>query len=272
MISMLHKLPRLSRKRAALVALLLAPLIGCSTKESSTSPSLVLLVAAASDLQSALPELIREFRHQSPSLEIQPTFGSSGQIAEQIKAGAPYDLFLAANEAYVRDLATEHYIDAPSIRPYAIGALVLAVNREVREPVDSLTDLTRPALKKVAIANPDLAPYGAAAKRALTRAGLWEKLQPKMVLADSVRQALLFVQTGNAEAGFVSRAMSNVAELRTLEIDPSLYDPIVQTLGIVSATKKRDAAESFARFLTSPQGQKLLISHGFKATPAETGP
>ena len=178
-----------------------------------------------------------------------PSFGASGQLAEQIKGGAPFDIFLAANQAFVRDLAAQGLIKPDSVRPYARGSLVLAVYHQVGDDIGRLEDLAKPSVKKIALANPDTAPYGKAGKQALERAGLWKQLEPKIVLAESVRQALLYVQDGNAEAGLVGRAIARVEGVRIVEINADLYDPIIQALGIVAASSRSAEAESFAEFV-----------------------
>jgi molybdate transport system substrate-binding protein len=196
-----------------------------------------------------------------------PVFLASGKLAEQIKQGAPFDVFMAANESFIRDLADGGFIRPESVHPYARGTLILAVYHESGDTVRSLADLNKPEVKKIALANPATAPYGMAGKQALERAGLWEKLQPKIVQADSVRQALLYAQKGDAEAALVGRAIATVPEIRSVDVDPGLYDPIVQALGIVAATRRSANAEAFAQFVLGDEGQAILKEFGFQ--PAE---
>ncbi len=235
-----------------------------SAKESGSG--IPLRIAAASDLQLALPKLLDRFQ-AGTGIVLTPVFLASGKLAEQIKQGAPFDVFMAANESFVRDLADGGFIRPESVHPYVRGSLVLAVYHELGETVRSLADLDKPEVKKIALANPATAPYGKAGKQALERASLWEKLQPKIVQADSVRQALLYAQKGDAEAALVGRAIAAVPEIRAVEIDPGLYDPIVQALGIVQATNRRTDAEAFARFVLGAEGQAILKEFGFQ--PAE---
>jgi molybdate transport system substrate-binding protein len=245
-------------------------LAGCgSPKGGEPTSRPVLRVAAASDLQTALPAVAERFQAAS-GVEVVTTFGSSGQLADQIRAGAPFDVFLSANRAFVEALAAEKVVKADSVRPYAQGSLVLAVNREANAPVMTLADLARPEVKKVALANPDTAPYGAAAKQALQRAGLWDALgrDRKIAQSETVRQALQYVQTGNAEAGLVGRAIARVPEVRIVEVDPGLYDPIVQSLGITARTGQPEAAERFARFVLGDEGQAMLRDSGFAPPPS----
>jgi molybdate transport system substrate-binding protein len=222
-----------------------------------------LRIAAASDLQVALPRLAERFMAKN-GVAITPTFQSSGLLAQQIKQGAPYDVFLAANEAFVRDLAGAKLIRPESVHSYARGSLLLAVYRDLGDRVGSLADLAKPEVKKIALANPETAPYGKAGKQALERAGLWEKLQPKIVIAESVRQALLYAQKGDAEAALVGRAIAKISEVRTVEIDPALYDPIVQALGIVADSSRQADAEAFVKFVLGDEGQSILKGFGFK--------
>jgi molybdate transport system substrate-binding protein len=122
-------------------------------------------------------------------------------------------------------------------------------------------------VKKIALANPATAPYGKAGKEALERAGLWTRLQSKLVLAESVRQALLYAQKGDTEAALVGRAIARVPGIRSIEVDPALYDPIVQALGIVATTPRPADAEAFVQFVLGEEGQAILKEFGFKPAP-----
>jgi molybdate transport system substrate-binding protein len=264
-----------SRRRAGVrIACALAMLAaGCGR---STAPAVgdaaePLRIAAASDLQAALPVVIERFRRAHPEAgAIEPVFGSSGQLAQQIRQGAPFALFLSADRGFVEDLACEAVIRPDSVRTYALGLLSLAVHRDAAEAVVSLDDLRNPTVKHVAIANPDHAPYGRAARQALQRAGLWDELQPKLVLADTVRQALQFVETGNAEAGLVARSLPAPEAVRVTPIDPSRHEPIVQALGVVADAPDAARAEAFAAFVRGDTGQSILATFGF-ARPDAAG-
>lgn len=251
---------------------------GCKPNDPESAPKAdrpvePLRIAAASDLRTVLPIVAKRFT-DSTRIEVALTFGPSGQLAEQIRGGAPFDLFLAANQQFVRSLADDGLIRPESVRPYAQGTLVLAVHRESGAAVESLADLARPDVKKIALANPMIAPYGAAGKQVLERAGLWSQVESKLVPAEAVSQALHFVATGNAEAGFVGRAGASQDALRIVPIDPSLYDPIVQALGVTSASRQSESAASFAAFLTGEQGLSILRDAGFMSvsTPAAPAP
>lgn len=249
------------RQLAPLLLLLAA---GCGLP----TPAEPLTVAAASDLQSALPDLIERFSAQKGYV-VQASYGSSGQFAQQFEQGARYDLFLSANRDYVTKLADAGILRPDSVHDYAVGSLVLAVYRDV-DGVATLDDLRKPEVQKIAIANPEFAPYGIAAKQALQAAGLWDELQPRIVPAESVRQALQFVQSGNAEVGLVGKAIADVEEVRPHPIDPALYQPIVQALGVSVEAPNPEKAAAFAAFVLSAEGQAILAEHGF-APPPEGG-
>jgi len=221
-----------------------------------------LRIAAASDLQAVLPGLADRFQART-GLATSLIFGASGQLAQQIKGGAPFDVFLAANRGYVRELVDGGLILADSAHPYARGSLVLAVYRGLGTDVRTLRDLAQPAVKKVALANPAFAPYGKAAKQALERAGMWKELQPKIVISETVRQALVYAQRGDAEAALIGRAISAVPEIQAYEIDQELYDPIIQELGILTASQRPGDARRFIDFVLGEEGQDVLKQFGF---------
>ena len=261
-------LPLRNRLGARLaVTLLILFASGCGRRDEAPTP---IRVAAASDLQIVLPRLIEQYTRDT-GRPVTPSFGASGHLAEQIKGGAPFDVFLAANQSFVRDLAEAGLIKADSVRPYARGSLVLAVFDQVSGEITRLEDLARPTVKKIALANPDTAPYGKAGKQALERAGLWKGLEPKIVMAESVRQVLNYVQEGNAEAALVGRAIVKVKGVVPVDVDPGLYDPIIQALGILTSSTRQQEAESFAQFVLGAEGQRIMREFGF-APPAMNAP
>lgn len=230
-----------------------------------------LRVAAASDLQAALPILAIAFR-QEHGIEIVSTFGASGQLSEQIRQGAPFDVFLSANRAYVDRLAREGSLIPDSVRPYARGSLVLAVNKLSAIKLKGLADLSKPEIQKIAIANPEVAPYGVAAKQALERAGLWETLQPRIIPAESVRQALQMVQTGNAEVAFVGRSIADVPEAVVVELPADVCDPIIQYLGVVASSNRQADSKAFTDFVLGEVGQGILFQLGFRGPKSPQTP
>jgi molybdate transport system substrate-binding protein len=243
--------------------LVLTTIAGCgSTQAVPNTSTATVRVAAASDLQAALPAIIERFRGQH-AIEIEPVFGSSGQFARQIGQGGPFDLFLSANRAYVEDLASKGAIVPSSVRPYALGTLVIAVNKKSNATVTRLEDLASPEIKRIAIANPAFAPYGVAAREVLDRSKLTPAVASKLVMADSVRHAFQFVQTGNAEVGLVALSVASVPEVRTISVDSQLHAPIEQYQGIVSQARDKRSASTFAEYLRGDEARSILRSFGF---------
>jgi molybdate transport system substrate-binding protein len=242
---------------AWLLAVMCLLATGCARSQAPP-----LRIAAASDLQAVLPKLVERFQAKAGTTA-SVTIGASGQLAEQIKQGAPFDIFLSANETFVSELAAGGFIQPGSVHRYARGSLVLVVYHAFDDKIRSLDDLKRPEVKRIALANPEIAPYGKAGKQALQRVGLWDQLESKIVIAGSVRQALLYAQKGDVEAALVGRAIANVPEVRQIEVDDTLYDPIIQALGIVAVTKLTAQAEQFSRFVLDAEGQQVLKEYGF---------
>jgi molybdate transport system substrate-binding protein len=149
---------------------------------------------------------------------------------------------------------------------YARGRLSLAVNRAAGVSVTDLADLALPNVKRIAIANPEHAPYGLAAKETLISAGLWEELGPKLVYGENIRQALQFVQTGNAEVGLIARSVSDVPEISYTMVAEHLHNPLIQALAVTKGSLNEAAAREFAAFAMSPEGQRILQSYGFAPT------
>jgi molybdate transport system substrate-binding protein len=226
-----------------------------------------LIVAAAADLVFALREIapIFEKEHQ---VRVTLTFGSTGQLAQQIQHGAPVDVFFAANVAFVEDLRAKGAVLADSVQPYAQGQIVLATQRS-RPSLSGLTDLTRNDVKRVAIANPTHAPYGMAAREALISAGVWAQVQPKLVYGENIRQALQFLQTGNVDAAILALSVAQVPEVQFTRIDPGLYKPIIQAAAVTARSQHPNLARAFIRFVNGPQGRPIMNQFGF-ALPWES--
>ncbi len=216
-----------------------------------------MLVAAASDLTDLQGPLAKAFEAQS-GLKVRFTFGASGNLAQQVANGAPYDVFLSADEQRVKDVARSGDPDFSGVEIYAQGRLALWSKSG---KITSLAALNGPGILHVAIANPAHAPYGAAAKEALENAGLWKALEKKIVYGESVRQALEFAESGNAEA--VITAWSLVIHRNGLPIPGDLYKPIRQAGVALKGGRNPKGGVAFLRFLVSPQGRAFLTDSGF---------
>jgi molybdate transport system substrate-binding protein len=244
------------------LALVVAP--GCggdaSRRAAGDEP---LLILAASDLQAAMPDLIAAFE-TATGLRAEAVLGSTGNLTSQIAHGAPGDLFLAANESFVDRLAARDLIVPETRRVYAIGPLVLVSAPGVPLPV-SVAALADTAYGTIAIANPEHAPYGMAAREAMQSAEVWDAVRPRLVLGENIAQALQFVRTGNADAGIV--ALGLVVQLEGMAyqpVDPALHTPLRQTGAVLRGSTLPENAVAFLDLVTGEQGRAILRSHGFE--------
>ncbi len=216
----------------------------------------VVYVAAAADLRDAFGELATVFEQQHAT-KVVTTFGSSGLLAKQIQQGAPFDVYAAANRKFVDDVVKSHSCDASTIAEYGRGRLVLW-------SVDPVTGVDDPSIQKLAIANPEHAPYGQAAKEALTTLGHWDALQTRLVYGENVRQTLQFAETGNVDAAIV--ALSLVVHHKTQTwtiIDERTHRPLDQTLIVCNGGTNRAGGTRFASFVNSPKGREVMRRYGF---------
>ena len=271
--------------RLALSALIL--LAAVSTPTSAQTP---LRIAAAADLEPVLPPILDEFQ-RTTGIHAEATYQASAMLTTQIENGAPFDVFLSADIGYPKRLINDGLADtagsADSTTPitYARGTLVLWT-RKPGAPADrsssagwkdsplpppSLALLRDSRLNRLAIANPDRAPYGRAALAALTSLKLYDTLKPHLVTAENIAQAAQFVESGNADAGLISLTSALTPRLQAsgtyFEIPRNLYPPIEQGVVIVSNTNQRAAVHKFLDFLLSPPIQAQLAKSGL--TPAK---
>lgn len=222
-----------------------------------------LLVLAASDLVAALPELARLFEVRT-GIRADLVLGSSGNLAAQIEQGAPADLYLSANSHFVDRLEGRGHLVPGTRRDYAMGRLAL-VSAPDRPLPDGLPDLARPGFQVIALANPEHAPYGTAAREALESAGIWDDLRPRLVYAENIAQATQFVRTGNADAGIV--ALGVILGDRDWPhrlVEAHRHDPLLQAAAVIRGTRREMAARAFLEFLVGPDGQAILARYGFE--------
>jgi len=227
-----------------------------------------LRIAAASDLQFAMPELAAQFEKQS-SIRLNVTYGSSGNFFSQLQNGAPFDLFFSADVEYPRRLVSAGLADPDTLFQYALGQIVLwaPANSPLNVAGDHWNSLLDPSVQKIAIANPEHAPYGRAAVAALKKAGLYDRVRPKLVYGENISQAAQFVQSGNAQAGILALSLALSPAMRVgkhWQIPSDLHPPIEQAAVILKSAADPRAARAFLEFMKTPPARSTLSSFGFR--------
>jgi molybdate transport system substrate-binding protein len=230
-------------------------------------------VAAAADMSAALPQLVEAYTKKTGQT-VKLSFGASGNLTNQIRNGAPFDVFFSADEEYPQQLITEGLASSNTLYRYAVGRLVLWVpnNSPLDLPKLGMQALLDPTVKKISIANPATAPYGRAAAAALRHFGIYDQVSNRLVLGENVAQAAQFVESGNAQAGLIALshvlapAMKDKGRYWTVPLDA--YPTLNQAAVVLSRSKQRDAARKFLDFLRSPEALSLLSRYGF-SLPAE---
>ena len=221
-------------------------------------------VAAASDLAIAFKEVGDAFE-QSSGKKVEFSFGSTGLLAKQITEGAPFDVFAAANVSYVDDVVRTSACFGDTKRLYARGHLVMWSKDKALLPA-TIEDLKDPKYAKVAIANPEHAPYGLAAQQAMTKAGVWSAVQPRTVYGENVQQAMMYAQSGNAEVAIIGLALARTSGGSYVPIDEKLHAPIDQAMVVCKAGSsggKPNEARAFVDFVASEPGRAIMRKYGF---------
>jgi molybdate transport system substrate-binding protein len=247
-------------KRLPLLFLLLATFGHAADKVS---------IAAASNLVFTLESLNAEFKRTAPGIEITATTGASGSLFAQIKNGAPFDVFLSADTDYPKQIVAEKLGDPATLRTFATGRLVLWTTRSDLDVSDLAAAVRNPAVKKLALAQPRSAPYGRAAQAALEKLGAWNVAQPKIIFGENITQTAQFVETGNADAGFVAMSLVLSPKLtnkgRWAEVPAAHYAtvPLDHAAVLTHRGTANPAAKRYLDFLASEPAKKILRAYGY---------
>lgn len=240
-------------------------LLVCSLLFAATAHAEKITIAAAADLKFAMDEIVATFRKANPADQIDVVYGSSGKFHTQIQQGAPYDLYFSADIGFPRELAKAGFA-ASEVKPYAIGRIVLW-SASLDASRMSLASLVDPKIARIAIANPRHAPYGKRAEEALRAAGVWEKVEAKLVHGENIAHTAQFVQTGNAQVGIIALALAISPELAGKGgywlIPDTLHAPLEQGFIITRRAEGNALARRFADFMGSPQARVVMTRHGF---------
>lgn len=224
-------------------------------------------VAAASDLQFAMEELTKNFEKQAGT-KVNVTYGSSGNFFSQIQNGAPFDLLFSADIEYPRRLEAAGLAEPDTLYEYAVGRIVIWMAPEAKVDLNKLgwKALLDASVQKIAIANPEHAPYGRAAVAALQKAGIYESMKTKLVYGENISQAAQFVQSGNAQAGIIALSLmisSHMKNGKQWEIPAEMHPAIEQGAVVLKNARNKNAARAFLEFVKSAAGRSILARFGF---------
>jgi molybdate transport system substrate-binding protein len=225
-------------------------------------------VAAAADLKFAMAELAGKFEEESGT-KVEVTYGSSGNFSSQIQNGAPFDVFFSADIAYPRRLAAGGAAEPDSLYEYAVGRIVIWTASDAK--VDAVRDgwkaLLDARVQKIAIANPEHAPYGKAAVAAMQKAGIYERVKVKLVYGENISQAAQFVQSGSAQAGIIALSLAVSPAMKDGKywaIPAEMHAPIEQAAIVLRGAQNKSGAAAFLEFVKSAAGREILAGFGFQ--------
>lgn len=254
-----------------IMLLTIATVTGCNNgKQAVDTPKaepVSLTIAAAASLQDAAQELKTIYTDKHPDIQITYTFASSGTLQKQIEEGAPADLFISAGKSQMDALVDKKLIKDDSRQNLLGNELVLIAKKDSN--ISSFEDLTDKSAAKISIGTPETVPAGKYAKETLTTMNLWDKVQPKLVMAKDVRQVLTYVETGNVDAGLVYRSDTvQMKESKIVATAPAgSSKPIVYPMAVIASSKHPQEAADFEAFLASDEAMQVFIKYGFTALP-----
>jgi molybdate transport system substrate-binding protein len=270
---------RVGRRASVLacVAVFLLAWRGSAPAQTGTAPPPAahrVRVAAAADLKFALDDLVTRYQAAHPGVEIAVTYGSSGNFFQQLSNKAPYDLYLSADAEYPKKLVEAGLAVKGSEFLYARGRVVAWVRKDSTLDIEKrgLDALLDPSVRKIAIANPRVAPYGRAAEAALKNAGIYEKVQDRLVLGENIAQTAQFAESGAADVGLIALSLAAAPAMkdkgRFWPVPAKLHPPIQQGGATLTWAEDPAATAEFRAFLTGKDGLSVLEHYGFDG-PAE---
>lgn len=234
------------------------------TPVSGQEPETIMISAAAS-LTEAFTDMESQFEAENPDVKVDLNFAGSGSLRTQIEGGAPVDVFASADQKNMDMLAGEELIENSTRKDFAQNSLVLIVPASSTLNITGIEDLTSPEVGRITIGNPDTAPVGKYTTQALTEAGIWGQLENKTILAEDVKQALVYVERGEVDAGFVYMTDAKTADPGKIKIIATVpvSTPVTYPIAVVSASDNKEEAQEFLDFVTGQEGQEILGKYGF---------
>lgn len=260
-----------SAKKLVLSSLIIVILLGIAVflivPHETEEKQITITVSAASSLTEAFGNIAREFEASHPNTKVELNLAGSGNLRSQIESGAPVDVFASASERDMDLLSEKDLIQNASRKDFAANTLVMIVpaNSSSRSP-ENLEALAADNIEKIAIGNPESAPVGKYTKQALETAGLWQKIQNRIILAENVKQVLTYVEAGEADAGFVymTDARNEKENRSRIVYTVPVNEPISYPIAVVKSSENAKEAQEFVDFVTGNEGQEILVKYGFE--------
>ncbi|OLE54608.1 MAG: molybdate ABC transporter substrate-binding protein [Acidobacteria bacterium 13_1_20CM_3_53_8] len=239
--------------------------IGCSRQSSqiNQTSSEEITVAAAANLTDVFAEISRKFTART-GVRVVYSFGATADLEKQIENGAPFDVFASADVEHVVALDRLNLLTPNTQKIFARGRLVLWIPQGSSLRLNRLEDLAEVNVERVAIAKPDVAPYGRATVEALRALNLWTRIEPRVIYAQNVTQTKQYAATGNADVAFIPLSLVRQGEGQTIDVNEQLHQPIDQAIAIIKSSTKQEAAQKFLSFIFSPEGQAILERYGYR--------
>jgi molybdate transport system substrate-binding protein len=255
-----------SGRPVAMLIIALLLVAGCRQQPADNSQEIT--VAAAANLTDAFAEMAKQFTAKN-GIRIVYSFGSTADLTKQIENGGPFDVFASADVEHIEALSQKGLLAPDSQALYARGRLVVWTPPQSGVKISRIEDVAGADVKTVAIAKPDLAPYGRAAVETLKSLGIWPQVEPKAVYGANVSNAKQYAASGNADVAFIPLALVKKGEGQYIEVDERLHQPIDQALAIVKASGKQDMARRFASFVLGDEGRAILQQYGYSDPSAK---
>ena len=257
------------RKLYAVIAVAFTLLAACRQQPAdNTQNAQEITVAAAANLTDAFAEMAKQFTAES-GIRVVYSFGSTADLTKQIENGGPFDVFASADTEHADELSQKGLIVPDSRAIYARGRLVLWTPPQSSVKISRIEDASGADVKTVAIAKPDLAPYGRATVETLKALNIWSQVEPKVVYGTNVSNTKQFATSGNADVAFLPLALVKKGEGQYIEVDERLHQPIDQALAIVKASGKQEMARRFVSFVLGDEGQAILQQYGYSNPSAK---
>jgi molybdate transport system substrate-binding protein len=253
-------------KRFFTILILLGRLFWCLDAAAQPATNREITISAAISLKNAFDDIGKIFRERNPGVKVNFNFGGSGDLARQIEAGAPVDIFASAAQKDMDDIDRKGLIAPNSRKDFARNTVVLIKPVNSTTGLSSLKDLLREEVKKIAVGNPKTVPAGRYAEEVLRRFSLWEALMDKIVFAENVRQVLDYVARNEVDAGLVYSTDAAVrgTDVKIVEkLSADSHQPVIYPIGVIKGTKEEPLARAFIDSVVSPEGQKILDRYGF---------